>query len=127
MWQESPSSKFRSIRDAMGWVSRALGPDEFKRASLTIERMLCEATMVLMASTNRLPTYDADSDGDIMGIMQMGIALADTTRLYPDCVTLQEDGSGCYHDGSHISSAHFNEALLSPNSSTVLKVHTSPL
>ncbi len=70
MWVEGVGGGgFRSIRDAMGWVSRALGPDEFKRKSLTVERMLCEATMVLMVSTHRLrlPSYDADMDVDSVG------------------------------------------------------------
>ena len=121
MWLEGPGpgSDFRSIRDAMGWVSRAMGPDEFKRASLTVERMLCEATMVLMASTHRLPTYDADAgtDRESVGMLETGIVIAVASGLvrggYPDFVTLPEDD--CDNGESDISSE--NEVLLSPSSS----------
>ena len=95
LWREVPPLHgMRSIRDAMAWVCRALGEELFMRESLTVERMLCEATMVLMASMHRMVTYRTDADLDDLEEMWSfleAVLVASRMaqgRTYPDCVTL---------------------------------------
>ena len=89
IWKRPSDKEMTSIRDAMMLVCEALGPDEFKLASLEVERILCEATMVLMASLARFPTFDADSKIDCPAFLNWAwTMMKDKPETYHDFVSL---------------------------------------
>ena len=89
IWERPCDKELTSIRDAMVWVCEALGPDEFKCASLNVERILCEATMVLMASLAKFPTFDSDSMIDCPAVLELAWTMMDDKpEIYHDFVSL---------------------------------------